>query len=472
MQRLTILALVAALLGTTTFATPALACPFCAAVSQTFSQEIESMDVAVIAKLTKLPPPRDPSVPSDQGTDIAKATFEVVQVLKGKELLNAKQPIETLYFGEGSIGKEFVIMAVRETPESARLQWTTPLLLSERGKEYILKLTTLPKEGHDRLAFFQNYLEDKDEMLARDSYDEFANAPYESVKSLKGDMNHEQLVKWIQDENIPASRRRLYLTMLGVCGTPADLPMLETMLKAEDRKAKAGLDAMIACYLTLKGEAGVQLIEDLYIANAASEYADTYSAIMALRFHGTEGDVVPKARIVKAVRQMLKRPQLADLVIPDLARWQDWEAMDELVALFKNADEKSSWVRVPVVNYLRACPLPKAKEHLAELEKIDPQAVKRANQFFPFGGAGGGGAPAPTNDKASDANSPAKTGLIAAVEPSSKVTTKQAAVSKPKISRVKSSDAPTLNLWTVVCVPWVFGLVLMLAQWGILRGAR
>lgn len=479
MRRLSLWVLLSALLVSSVLARPSLACPFCAAVSQTFSQEMESMDVVVIAKLTKLPPPRDPSAPSDQSGDVAKAQFLAIDVLKGGNLFDAKTPIDTLYFGDGSVGKEFLIMAVRETPDSARLQWTTPLLLTERAKEYVHKLPKLPKEGHDRLAFFEKHLEDQDEMLARDAYDEFANAPYDAVKGLKSTMNHDQLVKWIQDENIPASRRRLYLTMLGVCGTKNDLPLLENMLKASDRKTKAGLDAMIACYLTLKGQEGLPLIEELYLSNKDSEYADTYSAIMALRFHGTEGDIIPKKEIVKAVRVMLKRPQLADLVIPDLARWEDWEAMDELVDLFKNADEKSSWVRVPVVNYLRACPLPKAKDHLVELEKIDPQAVKRANQFFPFGGSGGGApapsTPAPAGDKASDATSPAATGLIAAVEepaPTDKPTAAKPVAAKAKIARVKTNEVPSLNLWTVVSVPWMFGLALMFVQWGILRGAR
>jgi hypothetical protein len=85
---------------------------------------------------------------------------------------------------------------------------------------------------------------------------------------------------------------------------------------------------------------------------------------------------------------MLERPELADLVIPDLAKWQDWEIMPRLVQLFKDADDKSSWVRVPVVNYLRACPLPKAKEYIDELNQIDPEAVKRAKTFFPFDAAG------------------------------------------------------------------------------------
>jgi len=57
--------------------------------------------------------------------------------------------------------------------------------------------------------------------------------------------------------------------------------------------------------------------------------------------------------------------------------------MDKLFDLYEHADPKNSWVRVPVVNYLRTCPLPKAKELLKACERIDPEAVKRANTFFP-----------------------------------------------------------------------------------------
>ena len=85
---------------------------------------------------------------------------------------------------------------------------------------------------------------------------------------------------------------------------------------------------------------------------------------------------------MKSLRHMLKRPELADLVIPDLARWEDWEVRTQLCDLFIQADENSSWVRVPVVNYLRACPLPAAEKALEKLEKVDPESVRRANTFF------------------------------------------------------------------------------------------
>lgn len=367
----------------------AAACPFCAAVSQTFTEEIDSMDTVVIGELVKLPKK------SDEKEEVAsretpKATFQIVQVIKGGQFLLETTTIETIYFGDGQLGKPFLIMGV----DPPKIQWSTPLQLTDRARKYIPELLALPKEGVVRLEFFQKHLEDEDEMLARDAYDEFAKAPYDSVIALKPKMDHARLLDWIQDGDIPASRRRLYLTMLGVCGTDKDLPMLETMLRSEDRKAKAGLDAMIGCYLTLKGADGMPLVEELFLKNDKAEYADTYAAIMALRFHGSETDVVPKKRILEGLRYMLDRPQLADLVIPDLARWEDWESMSKLVQLFKEADDKSSWVRVPVINYLRACPDPAAAEQIKELEKIDPAAVKRANTFFPFGGSAGAAAPA------------------------------------------------------------------------------
>jgi hypothetical protein len=125
------------------------------------------------------------------------------------------------------------------------------------------------------------------------------------------------------------------------------------------------------------------LIEERFLANKDADYSDIYSAIMALRFHGEQETIIPRERLLAGLRPVLERPDLADLVIPDFARWEDWSVMERLVKMFKQSDEKSSWVRVPVVNYLTACPLPEAKEHLAELEKIDSQAFRRAQAFTP-----------------------------------------------------------------------------------------
>jgi hypothetical protein len=446
-------------------ATAAAACPFCSATSQTFSEELGTMDVAVIAKLVKLPPPS-----SKPGDEIQKATFEVTQIIKGEGLVKAKEKVETLYFGDGAIGKSFLIMGI--SPPAT--MWSTPLPLTDRGAKYLTEVTRLPKDNNERLVFFQKYLEDEDEMLARDAYDEFARAPYSDIKAIKDKLTHNQVVAWIKNPDIPASRRRLYLVMLGVTGTEKDIPMLEEFMTSSDRKAKSGLDALIACYLTLKGEAGLPLVEKLFLANEKADYADTYAAIMAIRFHGTDGGVIESKRLVKSLHPMLERPELADLVIPDLAKWEDWSVMDRLFALYKTANEKNSWVRVPVVNYLRVCPLPKAKELLQECEKIDPAAVKRANTFFP-------GVPSAPADKSSQVQPPARPSAaggatLAAAgpqRPADGAANQIAAALNEGVSpaaALRKTPPAATNLWTVLGVPWAVGVVLLLAQWSILRG--
>ena len=452
-------------------------CPFCSATSQTFSEELSTMDVAVIAKLVKLPAQSDKA-----GEELQKATFEVVQILKGEGLAKAKDKIETLYFGDGAVGKSFLVMGI--SPPAT--MWSTPLPLTDRGIKYLTDLVQLPKEGAERLLFFQEHLEDSDEMLARDAYDEFAKAPYAQLKAVKDKLKHEQAVAWIKNSEIPASRRRLYLVILGITGSEKDLPMIEEFMTSSDRKAKSGLDALIACYLTLKGEAGLPLVEKLFLANAKADYADTYAAIMAIRFHGSEGGIIDSKRLVKSLHPMLERPELADLVIPDLAKWEDWTVMDKLFDLYKSANEKNSWVRVPVVNYLRACPLPKAKELLVECEKIDPAAVKRANTFFP----GAPSAPAPPADKATRLDPARPSGnpgsvaegatLARAEQPASAVARSAATRRSNGLAAAlndgarqaaairKSSPQPT-NLWIVLGVPWGVGLALFTVQWSLLR---
>lgn len=376
------------------------ACPFCTSVAQTFTEEMNSMQVVALGSLVEAPPVPDSNT-LDPTAPLPKAKFQVTQVIKGQEFLQKDAVIEVLYFGEANRDRAYLLMGT----DAPQIAWSTPLGLSPRAQEYILHLPKLAPDA-SRLEFFQEHLEDEDEMLTRDAYDEFAKAPYKDVIALGPKMHHDRLIEWIKDTEVPASRRRLYYTMLGVCGTADDVPLLQTMMLSDDRKVKAGLDALIACYLLLKGPEGMTLVEEKFLQNPKAEYADTYAAIMAIRFHGTETQVIPKPRLIQALRHLLERPELADLVIPDLARWEDWEVMPRLIQLFKDADDKSSWVRVPVVNYLRACPKPEAKAAIEELSKIDPDAVKRAQTFFPLDQGKATDASQPTGEQPKPAEQP------------------------------------------------------------------
>jgi hypothetical protein len=241
-------------------------------------------------------------------------------------------------------------------------------------------------------------------------------------------MQHDRIVKWVADPEVNPSRRRLYLTMLGVCGTKADVPLLEGMIvsdfdamkpalvgmvgtgismggpigmpvlieavQQDERRKKLGLDALVACYLILRGPDGLDLVENRFLKNPHAEYTHVYSTIMALRFHGDENTgVVPRERLLGAMRLLLDNPDFADQVVLDLSRWEDWSVLERLVDMFKKSDAKG-YIRQPVVSYLTvASEQPgdvgvRAKAGLAELEKLDPETVKTARSLMAFGALG------------------------------------------------------------------------------------
>ena len=371
------------------------ACPFCSAVSLTFAQEIAQSQAAVIARLIEGPPAAALS-PRAEGP-LPKGTFAVVEVLKGSGLVEEAgllgadaKPIETILLEAKPAGSLFLLMGV----EPPNLVWSSPIPVSDRAVEYLRHLGDLPEKGPDRLAFFQRHLEDPDDTLARDAYDEFAVAPYEDVRGLESRMDPTQLLAWIEDPKVQPNRRRLYATMLGVCGTKNDAERIAEILKGENlppEKAdvRSGLDALIACYVTLRGAEGLDLVDRLFLDRKGRDvpFTETYAAVMALRFLGEESDIVPRPRVLQSLRILLDEPKLADLVIADLARWEDWSAIDRLTELFEKADADNIFVREPVVNYLRACPLPEAAAAVTRLEKIDPEAVRRAATLAGFAAA-------------------------------------------------------------------------------------
>lgn len=370
----------------------AAACPFCSAVSQTLTEQIETSDVAVLGELIDLPAKLEdgPEQPLfDEAIEASKATFRIDTVYRGQEELGDAKDFKALYLSEKEPGEKFLVLGRKQlSPGSGEpeVEWGAPIWLSTRSQNYLKKVLALPSgkdKAHERLAFFEDYLQDEESLLRADAFDEFARADYDVLKGMKDQIDRPRLLRWIADPEVSRSRRRLYFTMLGVCGTVEDVKLLEEMLRSEKESDWQALDALVACYLTLSGEAGMPLIENDFLKKSDLEYVPLFAVTMALRFHGEQGDIIPRQRIIEAMRYVLERKDLADLVITDLARWKDWESMDRLAQLFYDVDEDTFFIRMAVVKYMRVCPLPEAKVHMAEFAKVDPKVVKRATMTWP-----------------------------------------------------------------------------------------
>jgi hypothetical protein len=343
------------------------------------SRAIGDVDVAVIARLIARPASgRTTSLQVDSPI----ATFEIVEVLKGEKLVAAGNQIKVAYFHDKPVGTEFLIGGVKPPA----IEWSGAVVLSPRSHKYLVDVMKLPTDEPQRLIYFMNYLGDKEELLASDSRDEFSLASISALKAISEKMPHDELVKRIQNHDTFPSHRRVYLRMLSVCGTSKDVPMLEQLLRSHEPEFKTSLDAIVLCYLRLRGDDGLPLVEKLFLERN-SDGNDIQSTVVALRVLGNEEKgSIPVDRIARSMRRVLDHPRLADQVIIDLARWQDWSAIDRIVELFNSADKDvTTWVRMPAITYLRMCPLPKAKEYLAKLKEIAPEAARQSESLYPLG---------------------------------------------------------------------------------------
>lgn len=359
-----LVAAAAVLIAMLTSAFDAAACDFCAATSPTICEELAPAEVIVTARVVAI--------------RSAAVRYEILDVLRGGKALSQIRHIDLAGASEAKIGA----MRLLTGCGAPKLTWSESHQLTQRSRAYVRRAMALPAGG-ERLAFFHDYLEDAEELIAQDAYNEFATASYADVKKLRGRMDRKRLTKRLADPKTPANRRGLLYTMLGICGTPDDVPHLEDLVRRGSRENRGSFDAIVAAYLSLHGDAGLALVDALFLAgdktsSRPGDLADSHATIRALRFHLEQQHGVSKARILQSLRLLLDRPELASVVIADLARHEDWQALPRLVELFKAADADASGLRVQVVNYLLACPLPEAGKQLEELARIAPKDVERA----------------------------------------------------------------------------------------------
>src|SRR5690606_10265525 len=192
----------------------------------------------------------------------------------------------------------------------------------------------------ERLAYFVRFLEFPDSLIANDAYAEFANAPYKDVITITDQIPVEKVREWIQDPEIAPTRLGLYGMLLGLAGTETDAQLMREKIVEPADEFRLGIDGIMGGYLLLTGDKGLDVIDKEKLLNEEVPFSETYAAMQALRFMWTYGSGIEKPRLQQSMRILLARPELADLVIADLARWKDWTIIDRLMEIY-NAEEYS-----------------------------------------------------------------------------------------------------------------------------------
>ncbi|MEM6777095.1 MAG: hypothetical protein AAF670_05530 [Planctomycetota bacterium] len=307
--------------------------------------------------------------------------MRVAEVIKGNPNL-VDDLIEVASIEELPAADCFLHIGYGEAPT----EWIHPNPMSSEAATYVRELRDLPNQGPVRLKYFLRHLRHANDLVATDAYNEFADATLKDIAALSAQIDRLWVISQLRDATVPVHRRRLCWTLLSQCGSEQDAALFDELLqqRRDNVTFDPGMDAAIGCFLTLGGECALARIERDYLENSEASYVDTFAAIGAIRVHGTELELFTRERLAASLRKVLGQPAIADLVISDLARWEDWSVVDRVSELFIDASEETCFVKPAAVMYLTTCPLPAADKSLERLRKHDPETVQAAEASMRF----------------------------------------------------------------------------------------
>jgi hypothetical protein len=351
--------------------TLASACPFCTAVGPTLSQRRESAAVVALGELVESGP--------------AEWKFQLHKVSKGKDFLADPQALILPAERDTAAPALALLLAEKSADVSDRLAWSV-VPLDEAAAAYVFRAPDLRKPTAERLAYFAPFLEHANPLVADDSYREFGHARYVEVAQVADRLPMARLRRWLTDPGIPQERKGFYGLALGLARDPADrqanIELLTRLILTPESDFRAGFDGVLGGYLVAAGEPALDLIEKRYLANPDAAHGDVRHAMTALRFYREFGRDIPADGLRRAMRHLLARPEFAADAIADLSRWEDWDSLPQVVALFDRPEFADPPTRRAIIGYLRACPQAEAATELARLRQLDPKTVAEAEKYF------------------------------------------------------------------------------------------
>ena len=365
-----------------------MACPFCLAPSQTWTEMFAEADVVVWGRLVSSDhgdAKRQPSsvvkvmkvakgksfAAVDQNITVPLPIFADVNstvLLKGSlqdiriagmsdtfatdsdgELISDGEPTQAARLKSQKTIKQPPVVPVSATKVVANssprdlksLVWDFAEPVSAAAYKYITTAPALDRKAIHRLPFFVKHLEHEDDLIAADAWAEFANSRYEDIVAIKGLLPADNLKQWILDSELSPERPGLYGMMLGLCGRQQDVAfLLKQIGPGEQTAARFGIEGLMGGLLVLSKDEGLDFLVTSRLANPLAPTSEVFYAMSAVKYAWEyEPDLFNQETLRSSLRPLLKRDEFQEIIVTDLARWEDWSVISELTDLCASTDQ-------------------------------------------------------------------------------------------------------------------------------------
>lgn len=356
------------------------ACPFCANMGKTLTENIDEASVVVHGFLSnaRIVPQAKPPEP-DGTTDMA-----VVTVLKPHPIVGEQKSLQLPRFVPAAEKDKAEFVVFGEVVEGRLDPYRGIEVTSKEFVPYLVgALKQKSMKASERLPYFFHFLDHPDQTISGDAYKEFANAPYKDVVAGAAGYDREKVLKWLDDKEMPSYRIGLFGLLLGVCGKSEDAQRLRKVVENPDSRPLAGVDGLMGAYCILDPKGGVDFVIDV-LNTSSHEFNYRYAALRTVKFILSELPEIDSKSVLDRMTPAISQPDMSDLVIDEYRRAKNWTPLPIVLSLFNKPDYDVQVIRRAIVRFALKCPDPKAKKFLEELRAKEAQFVADVEEYLQY----------------------------------------------------------------------------------------
>lgn len=329
---------------------PLWACPFCPSAGQTLLGEVKDAHLIVFGKLSNAQ--RDPN---EFGKGTTEMELEVV--VKDHDYLKGKKKIVLPRYIPTDAKTKYLVFCEIYKGELDPYRGEAVDVKSTIADYLKGAIAIQDRAIPTKLLYFYKHFDAADWSVSADAFQEFSNADYADVALAAVKMDPEHLLKMLKDPNTSPARYGLYGMLLGHCGKgETHGKLLREFIDNPKIKQATGLDGLLAGFAMLDHKGGLDYVANL-IKDKQEEFLVRYAALRSLRFFWEyRNDVVAKKDTVASALPLLEQPDIADIAIDDLRKWNQWDLAPKVLALFDKATHEIPIVQRSIIKFALSAP--------------------------------------------------------------------------------------------------------------------
>jgi hypothetical protein len=234
----------------------------------------------------------------------------------------------------------------------------------------------------ERLAYFYQYLDHADDVIAADAFLEFAKTDDRVIGEVAPKLDAGKFRKLLVDPKTPAERLGMLAFLVGASKKAQDADVLRGMIERPTTRTQPALDGALCGYIQLEPEGGWQAVYNI-LADRKRSFNDRYAAFRVLRFYYNWDAKGYRPQIMHGLNLMLQDTE-ADFAVKSLRDWEIWDLTPAILALYGKKGYDTPIMKRAILMYAVACPRPEAKGFVADIRKADAQLIQQIEEDLDF----------------------------------------------------------------------------------------